>query len=805
LLRNPVNLARAVLLLALVFVVWRSVSGFELETDITRFLPEGEEQQRLALSRLVRSSGLAQSMLVDLELPDGLEDVEQAFQLSDAIADKMRSTGMFGRVTNKAESDWGEAMYNLYFPRRMALISDRPEQEIPRRFSEQGLAEALESLKAQLRLPSAFMLKRLVPADPLLLFTERMKTLQAQGSKMMAPLWREYFASADRKHLLIIARTRAGPMESAAQHLVMALMGDLRTEARADPDTFGGEYKLTYTGVNRFAVESEQRIKGDISWAMWFSSIGVILIFFVFYRRLRFLPLVIAPLGFGMAAALGVTLAVYGKIHGLTLAFGSTLLGISIDFPVHLLNHMRLSQEQNPGTARANWRRLHWSLTLGMGTTLIGFVILLVSEYPGVRQIALFGSVGVASAFLFAVAFLPLLRRWVTEKQPPGVGVGEALTRMADGVRRRRAVILVLLALAAVAAGVPAATGGFELEHDLRNLQAADPQTLADDAAIKSRLPGAEFSLLLFVSGDSLEQALQRNDALFLRLGRLQQEGRVAAFNSLHPLLPSQALQQRNLEALRAIPDLEQRFRDALVKAGFKAEAFGKLFEALAGVREGRVSLLDARTLRDTRLSVWTSNFLFERDGVHHVVTMVRAADPGDTLEGALGPEVTSFSEVGLASSLFSAFQQDAVKLILLGLIAITLVLLVYHRRLAHSLSSILPAILAAWLTLGLIAALGARINFLHVMSFLLVLCMGVDYGIFVADSLKSRGERELPVAVRSVALSALTTFFAFGVLGVCQNPALRAVGQTAGVGILLACVLAVVVNLVLTRGQGDA
>ena len=798
-LRNPVNLLRVVLLLVLALVVWRSVTGFALETDITRFLPAGEERERLALGRLVRSSGLAQSMILDIAVPEGGAD--QAIIFSDRLVQKLDGSGMFEMIRNRVAADFGEAMYRTYFPRRLALVSDQPEQEIPSRFSAAGIAEALEQLKAQLRLPSGMMIKRMATADPMLLFTQKMTGMQAQGSKMSAPLYREHFFSADRRHQLILARTNKAPMDIDAQAPILAMISE---GFDAENEKAGRKYSLSFTGVNRFAVESATRIKADISWAMWVSSIGVLVIFLAFYRRLRFLPLVVAPLGFGMVTALGVTLAVYGTIHGLTLAFGSTLLGISIDFPVHLLNHMRLSREPDPEAARANWRRLHWSLTLGMGTTLIGFVILLVSEYPGVQQIALFGSVGVAAAFLFSVAFLPLLRRWVTEAQPPGAGVGQALARMAAVVRQRRALILALLGLALLGAGVPAATGGINLERDLRKLQAADPQTIADDAAIKARLPGAEFSLLLFVSGESLEQALQKSDVLYLRLQELQQQGRVAAFNSLHPLLPSQALQRRNLEALRTIPDLEQRFRDALSAADFKLEAFGKLFEALTEVREGKAPMLDAGTLRETQLSEWTSNFLFEKDGQHHVVTMVKAADPQDTLEGALGPEVIGFSEVGLASALFSAFQRDAVKLILLGLIAIAIVLMAYHRRFAPAISSILPAIGAAWLTLGLIAVFGARINFLHVMSFLLVLCMGVDYGIFVADSLKSRGERELPVAARSVALSALTTFFAFGVLGFCQNPALQAVGQTAGIGILLACVLAVVINLVLTRGQGD-
>ena len=52
---------------------------------------------------------------------------------------------------------------------------------------------------------------------------------------------------------------------------------------------------------------------------------------------------------------MGTTLAVFGSIHGLTIAFGTTLLGVCIDYPVHLLNHRRFAEHIARRAAEEGW------------------------------------------------------------------------------------------------------------------------------------------------------------------------------------------------------------------------------------------------------------------------------------------------------------------------------------------------------------------------------------------------------------------------------------------------------------------
>jgi predicted exporter len=96
------------------------------------------------------------------------------------------------------------------------------------------------------------------------------------------------------------------------------------------------------------------------------------------------------------------------------------------------------------------------------------------------------------------------------------------------------------------------------------------------------------------------------------------------------------------------------------------------------------------------------------------------------------------------------------------------------------------------------ISLFGAAINLLHLLGVLLVLCMGVDYAIFL---LEGRAPRERAgVTLLSITIACASTCLAFGLLAASSFPALRALGVTTGIGVMLSLVFAPTA-LILSRG----
>ena len=90
---------------------------------------------------------------------------------------------------------------------------------------------------------------------------------------------------------------------------------------------------------------------------------------------------------------------------------------------------------------------------------------------------------------------------------------------------------------------------------------------------------------------------------------------------------------------------------------------------------------------------------------------------------------------------------------------------------------------------LGVFGLLGYPMNLIGMASLILILGITVDYGIFVVDS--AHDSDHLGTTMLSLLASCLTTLFVFGTLALSSQPALRAIGMTTGLGVVLGFLLA--------------
>ena len=114
-----------------------------------------------------------------------------------------------------------------------------------------------------------------------------------------------------------------------------------------------------------------------------------------------------------MVGGLVAVALVHGRIHALTFAFGSVLLGIAIDYPMYLLNAASVQAGTPFEKMAAGLEQSRRSLWLGFLTTLMAFGLMLLSKFPGLRELALFAGAGIAVAFVATlVLVVPIGARW---------------------------------------------------------------------------------------------------------------------------------------------------------------------------------------------------------------------------------------------------------------------------------------------------------------------------------------------------------------------------------------------------------
>lgn len=146
----------------------------------------------------------------------------------------------------------------------------------------------------------------------------------------------------------------------------------------AEQQAAGGTLRLERSGVAVIALASERLIRADITRISTLSTLGVVALFLLLFGSLRALALGLLTLGAGCLTALAGSLLIFGEVHGITLAFGGSLIGVCIDYAVHLLNHHALDPEGAEGALERVWP----GLLLGALTTVAGFTGLMVTPSP---------------------------------------------------------------------------------------------------------------------------------------------------------------------------------------------------------------------------------------------------------------------------------------------------------------------------------------------------------------------------------------------------------------------------------------
>ncbi|MCA9513384.1 MAG: MMPL family transporter [Myxococcales bacterium] len=784
--------ARAVAASLLVMAALGAYVALEMRvtTDITRFFPAGEARDEVTLAQEITTSELSRTMVLVARAPDEATAVRASRALEAALRAEPTLAGKLAFVEAGPPEGVDRALWELYLPRRLGFVAPSPEAARALT-TDAALSAAAERLKERLASPMSTLLSRVAPKDPLLVVPDLFdRAAQSRGDGVAVVDGR--FVTGDGKGAVVFLGTVAASFDGAAQKGVLAGIDRAFERARAE---VGAELTLLESGANRFAVRAESAIKADITRVTTLSLAGLVLLFLVLFRSPRLVLLTGLPIGAGMLVGTAGCLAVFGAVHGLTLAFGAALIGVSIDYTVHFYSHHALDPDD--GGPGATMRRVWPGLLLGAATTVAGFVSLAISSFPGLRELAVFGALGIAGALVATRVFLPVLVPRAPKPVAASRWLAGALDRAVGALRARRALpwalLLAVVALAAV--GLPQATW----EDDMAKLAERDPDLLREDDAVREQVVRYEQRRFVVALGDTDEAALAVDDRVADVLAAAQGAGEVDGYRALAALLPSAARQAAVREAFVSAPGLGARFDAAFEAAGFAPGAFAGFHEALAEPAPAPLTFAD---LAASPLAPFVRSFrvgLGDRVAILAFVAGVNAPDAlAARLAAAFPGGEARLMDVGeVLSRGYARYRERMVELLGAGLLVVLLLVFLRYRRALPTAAAFLPAILAAVATVAVLALVGQPLNVLSLTALLMVVSMGVDYGVFLAET--RGGGAELGATLVALVLACLSTVLGFGLLALSSNPALRSLGLTAGVGVLLSLLLAPTV-LVLTR-----
>jgi predicted exporter len=777
--------ALAVGVVALALMAAFAVVRVQVNTNITHFLPGGDEGSKVQIAKSLVGGELSRTMILIVDGADSASVVDAGRALEAALRAEPRVAKELATLEGGSPTGMEESLWSLYQSKRLGFFAPSAA-EVKALTTSDALLESVARLKGQLAGPLSSLIGRVAPEDPTLILPALFESMQG-GSGNSLRMHGGRFITADGTGAVLFLTSKGSATNAPLQRPFLAGVNAAFEEVQQNAP---GKLALSISGTNRFAIRAEESIRSDVQRVSIGSVLGLLLLLLIIFRSLGLTLLVLPIVASGFLSGLCACLALFDSVHGLTLAFGAAITGVSIDYAIHF--HCHQVHAPHPNGPRHTLNHIWKGLALGAATTITGFLAILISGFPGLRELAVFATAGILGSLMATRFFLPGLA--VQAAPPAGTQrLIRAGARMLSQTGPRR--YLLWLPTTAVLVVVLLGLPKLSWNDGISDMNRLDPEILAEDEAVRGRVMGFEQGRLVVAIGDDVERALQVNDRVAHELGAAQMAGELRGSRNLAAMLPSAATQTAVVTQLRADTGLWLRLRDALESEGFVSAGFEPFHkELLAPIRTPLVFA----DLSGSPLASLVRPFrvtLGERVGI---VSFLHELHDEPALRARLDaiPGAELIDIEGTLTGAFGAYRDKMWRLSLVGLLAVVALVAIRHRALRPTVTACVPAILAAAGTVAILSLCGFQLNVLSLVALLMVISMGVDYGVFLTEA--GSDQASLEATYLAVFVAGASTLIGFGLLAFSDQPPLFSIGATAGIGVTLCAILAPTWNALL-------
>lgn len=787
---------RALLLGSLLVMLASALSllALRFDLDILSMLPTGAPAFD-DFKTFVADFGELDELVVLIDGPEAADT--RVF--ADAFAARVRGLDSVTAVQAKIDLDeiqrglLGAFVYN-YVP-----VADY--DALQAQLTPAGIDAQVRADRAILQAPFDLSAAQWVRRDPLGFTRLAGRALEAGFDRGSLAVYDGYVSSSDGRAVLITVRPTRSPFDTQFTSRFMEQIH--AAEAAARQDSPNAALRVGYTGSYAFALEDAATIKWDVARYTVLALGGVLAVFFVGYRNLRILPFVTYPLLLSTLLTFAASLLCYAQLNAVSISFAAILYGLSIDSGIYY--YTRLAQELRQHELRIAVQRTLTSLGganfVASTTTAAAFFVIGFSRLSGISQLGFLTAIGMLISIAEFFVLYPALSFWV-----PRISLVEArletprLGRLAAACAARAHGVLFGVAVAAV--GLVWLARGVQFDVDLTHLRPAQSSASRVQDELAARFGANASAGAVLVRDAELERALQTSEAAGAQLAAYRAEGVVQSARSVTALLPSARMQRERLARFNGLPRAEMldTLRAALVLHGFVPAQFATFSEHFAAPHEAIVQLGDAAL---APFAPVIARHVRQRDGQFTVATYIEPA-PGVSV-GAVatrlhrdlpGAALIVAGRALLQEELGRVLRRELMGFCLASFVLNFLLVLLNFPRLRTAVAVLIPEALVIVCWLALVRVTGAGIDPVNLIVVSLILGIGVDNCVYVADRYQ-RGEA-IGDAVRqggkALTISALTIMTGFGFLGLSHYPALAGMGISATVSLFLCLVASVTV-----------
>ncbi|MDT7828606.1 MMPL family transporter [Pricia sp. S334] len=828
------------------------VRHIKFDDDISSLIPATEETQRV--QQVLRSIAFTDKIVVNIRKGEA-GSVEDLTRYATEFLDSLRSRqGRFIKnIQGRVAQDDVPKTLDLVYEHLPLFLEDSDYKAIQLKLSQDSIAKITAENYRTLISPTGIVAKKNIVRDPLGLSFIALKKLRRLGFEEGFKLRDGFLLNEEEENILLFITPKFSSGETNKNLPFSEALYAVQDALNAK---YGTKATSEYFGAALSAVSNAKQIEQDIKFTVGIALSLLIVLLILFYRKL-ILPLILfAPTLFGGLLAVTFLSLIRDEISALSLGIGAILLGITLDYGLHILTHIRnAGPDSHPALTRSGERTSsggNESLGLpverpnpkqkgyperspgaksqqkkdsnGTGehslrnvgklyddvapavlmsslTTACAFLCLLFLDSQALQDLGIFAAISVLGASVFALLFIPQVYKG--KKLPAAKKT--ILDRWAAFEWHKSKWTIAALTVLFIT-GI-FTYGKVVFDQDITKLN-YETQALLDARKRLEKLTDiGSKSLYLSTYGQDYQQVLQRNDSLYGQLEQLKESGKIVSFGSIGGLVKSDRAQRQKIDAWQRFWDsakvdsVKQNLIVSGSELGFKPSTFSRFYSlletdfdpiALSEIGEIQSFSVDDYVVNDENGTTITSMIKVDDADVSDIRKRFEAI-----------PQTLLIERQHINESLLGNLKNDFNRLLGYSLIAVVLILLLFYRSLTLTLITGIPIFLTWFLTVGIMGVFHIEFNIFNIIICSFIFGLGVDYSIFMTNGLLAEyrtGIKTLATYKTSIILSVITTIAAVGVLIFAKHPVLYSVSVVSLIGIGCALFVAFTLQPLLFR-----
>jgi 1-acyl-sn-glycerol-3-phosphate acyltransferase len=766
-------------------------SKITFEEDITRLIPKSEKSDEA--TKVLGQLNFADKITVIINAKKGASP-EDLTQVATVFLDSLQSckeyvNGVQGKVDDENIQETFDFVYN-----NVPLFLDEADYKvIEQKLQADSIAATVNSNYRSIISPSGLVTKDFILNDPFGISFIGLKKLSQLGMGDEFHLQDGFVITKDNQKVLLFISPKLPGNETKKNTIFV----DKLDAIKASLNTTFKKTTVEYFGATNIAVANAKQIKSDIHTTTLIAISLLMLILMVYYRKFYIPFIIMIPTVFGVLFAVAILYFLRGTISAISLSIGSILLGVTIDYALHILTHYKHNSD-----VKVLYKDITKPLIMSSTTTALAFLCLLFVNSGALQDLGIFAAVSVVISALFSLLIIPHLYK---PKDSEAVHHTTVLDKMAKFSFHKNKVLIVISVVVII---VSLFTFNKVIyDKDISQLNYVPEDIKLAEKHLEGTTNVTSKSLYVTAYGNSAEEVLQNNNMLYRNLDADKKADKLLSYSSVGGIVFSEKEQQKKIDRWNNfwIPQRKQQVQAGLIaeggKLGFKPDAYTN-FYALLNTDFKPVPLKEYLKVK----TLFLNEFITEKNGFYTVSTVVKVSDAQrDKLVKELSakPKVLVIDRQQMNEAFLGGLKDDFNSLINYSFVAVVLILFLFFRRIELVIISCIPIVITGIVTTGIMAVFDVRLNIFSTIVCTLVFGHGVDFSIFMTSALQkeySTGKNEMATYRTSILLAVLTTVLGIGALVFAGHPALKSISSVSLIGVFAALIITFIFYPILFR-----